>query len=102
MCSSDLEAINILGGAKVDIQENMSQDPAAAVCGVPVSPVVGKYTSTAFVNNAGVCTGTSTMAANTNAAVTGETVIMTYTAATGAWTYNGGTVVAKYRPKAWQ
>jgi len=49
-----------------------------------------------------VCTGTSTMAANTNAAVTSKTVVMTYTAATGVWTYNGGTVVAKYRPKAWQ
>ena len=96
------EAINILGGAKVDIQENMSQNPAATDCGVPVTPVVGKYTSTAFDNDEGVCTGTSTMAANTNAAVTSKTVVMTYTAATGVWTYNGGTVVAKYRPKAWQ
>jgi len=95
------EAVNILAGAKTDMVEAMSQDPAAANCGVAVSPVVGKYSSTAFTVAAGVCTGTSTMAAATNAAVAGKTVVMTYTSATGAFTYTGGTVLAKHRPKAW-
>lgn len=93
------DAVNILGGAKTDIVEAMSQDTAVANCGVPVSPVVGKYSSVAFVNAAGVCTGTATMAANTT--ISGQTLLMTYTAATGAWTY-AGTVATKHRPRAWQ
>ncbi len=96
------EGVNILGGAKTDIVEAMSQDPASANCGVPVSPVVGKYTSTAFVNAAGICTATATMAANTP--IAGDTIVMVYdsTAAPPTWTYNTGTITAKHVPKAWQ
>jgi type IV pilus assembly protein PilA len=96
------EALNILGGAKTDIVDAMSQDPASANCGVPVTPVVGKYSSTAFVNAAGVCTATSTMNSTSSALVTGKTIVMTYTAATGAFTYNTGDVNDKYVAKAWQ
>lgn len=96
------EGVNILGGAKTDIVEAMSQDPNSANCGVPVSPVVGKYTSTAFVNAAGVCTGTATMGANTP--IAGDTVVMVYdtTVNPPTWTYNTGTIAAKHVPKAWQ
>jgi type IV pilus assembly protein PilA len=96
------EAINLLGGAKTEIVDAMSQDPAAAGCGVPAAAIVNKYANVLYVNAAGVCTATATMSATTNAAVTGKTVIMTYAAATGAFTYNTGTVLAKHLPKAWQ
>ncbi|MGB7816379.1 MAG: pilin [Methylotenera sp.] len=92
------DAVNILAGGKTDIVEAMSQDIAAANCGLPAAAIAGKYSNVTFVNAAGVCTGTATMMAST--AIGGQTLIMTYTAATGAWTY-AGSIAAKHRPRAW-
>ena len=92
------DAVNLLAGGKTDIVEAMSQDPSVANCGLPAATVTGKYSSVTFANAAGVCTGTATMAAATN--ISGQTLVMTYTAATGAWTY-AGTIAAKHKPRAW-
>jgi type IV pilus assembly protein PilA len=96
------DAINILVSAKTDIVNNMSQDPLTLNCGVPVTPVLSKYTSTTFENTAGVCTGTATLNSDSSTLIAGDTIIMTYTATTGAFTYNTGTIDDKYIAKAWQ
>jgi len=95
------EAVEILGGAKTDIVSAMGQDPAAVNCGVPVNPVVGKYTSTQFSVTATGCTGTSTFNATTNAKITTKTLVMTYDTATGAFGYTA-TIPATLAPAAWK
>lgn len=96
------DALNILGGAKTDIVNNMTQDPSTLNCGVPVTPVLGKYTVTTFDNIAGVCRATSTLNSNSSTLIAGDTIVMTYTASTGLFTFNTGTVNDKYIAKAWQ
>lgn len=96
------EAVELVGGLKNDIVAALGQDPAATNCGVTAA-VTGKYSAVALpAVAAGVCTVTATMAAGTNAAVTGKTVIMVFDSAANTYDYNNGTVPAKYMPKAWQ
>jgi len=98
------EAFIQLDGLKSTIASTMSEDPTAANCGVTAAPADGKYTTIAQPTNAnGVCTAIATIkAAGVNSNIANKTVTMTYTAATNAFTYNGGDLEAKYRPKAWQ
>ena len=93
-----------LDGLKSQIASVMSEDPAAANCGVTAAPSAGKYSSIAQpTNTAGVCTVTGTFnATGVSTDIANKTVIMTYTAATNAFGYTGGTLPAKFRSKAWQ
>ena len=93
-----------LDGLKSQIASLMSEDPAVANCGVTAAPSAGKYSSIALpANAAGVCTVTGTInATGVSTDIASKTVIMTYTAATNVFGYNGGTLPAKFRSKAWQ
>ena len=96
------EAIQLLGSMKNDIEPAMGQDTAAVNCGVGAA-VTGKYTTIPLpANAAGVCTVTATMNNTTAAGVKGKTVIMVFTAATNAYTYNTGTMDDKYLSAAWK
>jgi type IV pilus assembly protein PilA len=98
------ETFVLLDGLKSAIASAMSENPAAASCGVPAAPPAGKYSTVGVpANAAGVCTATATINATGVATpIQSKTVIMTYTAATNAFTYTGGTLINKYRPQAWQ
>jgi type IV pilus assembly protein PilA len=100
------EALNILGGAKTDISTAMGQDPSAVTnptCGMPAAAIVGKYTTTTFVNAAGVCTGTSVFNATTNKKISTFNLNMTYTPGglPTEWAY-GATIPATLVPAAWK
>ena len=99
------EATVLLDGAKTDMVSQMGETGTCA------NPVItsGKYVATiGAVAAAGVCTATATFrpAPAVNASIAGFTVVMTYTTATGAFTYNTGTLNAvsggKFMPKSWQ
>ena len=96
----------MLGGIQTTVSSHMSQNPAAANCGVSAA-IVGKYSDLALPSvAAGVCTATVTMNSTTNSNVAGKTVVMTFDAATGLFTTSqattGGTLAAKYTPTSWQ
>ena len=88
---------------KSKIISSMSEDPAIANCGVTL-PEAGQYSAVAQPTNAaGVCTVTGTFnATGVSTDIASKTVVMTYTAATNAFTYTGGTLPTKFRSKAWQ
>ena len=98
------EAFVLLDGSKTDIVTSMGE---ASTC---VNPVVttGKFVlSVAAVPAGTVCTVTATLKASPNVAkaIDGATVVMVYdttVATNGGFTYTGGTLATKYRPKAWQ
>jgi type IV pilus assembly protein PilA len=98
------EAFNLLDGAKTDLVTTMGE---SGTCAAPVVGT-GKFVATVGAAAAGtVCTMTATMKAPpaVAAAINGATVIMVYDstiATNGGFTYTGGTMAAKYRPKAWQ
>jgi hypothetical protein len=96
----------MLGGIKTTISSDMGQNTTAVNCGITTA-IAGQYSNLALpVNNAGVCTATVTMNANTNKNIAGKTVIMTFDSATGLFTHNqaitGGTVPANYLSEAWR
>ena len=99
------EAFVILDGLKTTVSEQMSQDSTA--CDLTGTVQSGKFVATtAAAVAAGVCTITSTYAASgVNAGIASKNVKMTFTASTGAFqtsqAVTGGTVPAKYTPKAW-
>jgi type IV pilus assembly protein PilA len=101
------EAMVLLDGMKTPLADGLSQAPIAANCtGLTAANgyvVAGKYVaSTVGTWAAPICTMTATYAATASSQIAGTTVIMTYDSSTGAYTYNGGTTGAKFRPKAWQ
>ena len=101
------EAFVMMDGIKTTIADSMSQDVAAAHCGVP-GPVSGKFSDLAQPDNVdGVCTATVTMKkAGVNGAIADTSVIMTYTSATGLFETSqvktGGSMDPKYLPPAWK
>ena len=101
------EAFVLMDGMKSAISSAMSEDPTVALCGAVAQ--TGTYAVATPANAAGVCTVTAKFAAGAktpSTLISGKTVIMTYTAATGAYetrqSVTGGTVLAKYLPQAWQ
>lgn len=94
------EAFTLLDGAKTDLVSEMGE---SNTCSAPVV-ASGKFVSGITAGVAGdVCTMTATYATTgVNTGISGETVIMTYNSSTSAFTYNGGTLAAKYRPAAWK
>lgn len=94
------EAMTLMDGAKTDIVTTMGEN---STCANP-AVAAGQYVaSVAAVAANGVCTVTATYkTTGVNPGISGATVIMTYTVATGLFDYTGGTLAAKYRPKAWQ
>ncbi|HEX5372463.1 MAG TPA: pilin [Aquabacterium sp.] len=102
------EAIGLLDGAKSTVAPAMSDDATAANCGFANgTPYTGKYSVVAVPNPAaGVCTLTATMSANASPLVAGDTIIMTWSAATNGFVTSqattGGTVGANFLPTAWK
>ncbi len=95
------EAFTLLDGAKTDIVTTMGESNTCA------NPTVasGKFVKTVTASaTGGVCTAVATFdTAGVNSGISGKTVTMTYTVATGAFDYNvAGGLDNKYRPKAWQ
>jgi type IV pilus assembly protein PilA len=101
------EATVLLDGLKTPMADKLPQAPVAANCALSTATdgviLTGKYVS-AVVGTwaAPVCTQTATYASTAAAGIQGQTIILTYNATTGAYTYNTGTLAAKYRPLAWQ
>lgn len=98
------EAQVLLDGLKSQIVPNMTEDPATG-CAIPAGATTsGKSVATIVAAYAApVCTLTATFnAAGVGADIQGKTVIMTYNATTGVFTYNTGNTPVKYLPKAWQ
>lgn len=108
------EMFVMLDGIKTTVATAMGEDPAAAGCGI-AAKITGTYSSIAVpAPAAGVCTITATMKnTGVNSAVSGATVSMDFTAATGLFaTSQGGvagtkvstpgTLAAKYLPNAWK
>jgi type IV pilus assembly protein PilA len=98
------EAFVLLDGAKAQIVPAMVVD-ATTGCDITGATTVGKYVASVVATSAGgVCTLTATYAAAGVApGIASATVVMTYDpTATPTFTYNGGTLLAKYRSKAWQ
>ena len=97
------EAFVLLDGLKTPISTAMSEDPATG-CAAPATSVSsGKYlASIGYAYAAPVCTITATYNGGIANGVSGQTVVMTYNATTGAYVYTGGNLATKYRPKAWQ
>lgn len=96
------EAFVLLDGLKTPISVAMSEDPTTG-CAAPATSVsTGKYlASIGYAYAAPVCTITATYNSGIATGVASSTVIMTYNATSGAYTYNGGTLPTKFRPKAW-
>ena len=98
------EAMVLLDGLKTPISEGMAQDTATG-CTIPDGAVKeGKFVETITSSVAGtVCTLTAKYRSSGVATgIAGKTVEMSYNSETGAYTYSGGDLIAKYRPKAWQ
>jgi type IV pilus assembly protein PilA len=100
------EPFVMLDGIKTTISSAMSQDAAAADCGVAAA-VAGTVSDLALPTvAAGVCTATVTMKATANKNIAGKTVIMKFDAATGLFEIKQsvtlGTMPVKYLPPAWQ
>lgn len=94
----------LLDGLKSTITANMTED-AATGCAIPAGSIVqGKYVNTITAAYAApTCSLTATYRATGVATgIQGATVIMTYNSTTGVFTYNTGTLNAKYRPNAWK
>lgn len=104
------EAFVLLDGIKSTLVPLMTEDPVAACTVAGLAGIVtnGKYVASVVPAYAGTtCSVTATMnPAGTGiaAGLAGATVIMTYdpTLAAANFTYTGGTMLTKYRPKAWQ
>ncbi len=107
------ETFVTLDGLKSTVAAALSEDPAAANCGVTALPVAGKYSSMLALPTVagGLCTMIVQMySVGVNTSVQGRTVIMTYNAATGQFETSqaktGGTMgaatTAKYLPSAWK
>ena len=110
------EAYSLLDGLKTTIIPIMGDNPAAPNCGVTAANTTlnGKYGNIALPPNpaGGVCTATYTFAANANTAIAGQTVVVTYNAATGVFDTSqtglngnvatGGTVPLADLAPAWQ
>ena len=98
------EAFVLLDGSKTDIVTSMGE---SGTCANPVV-TTGKFVASVAAVPAGtVCTVTATLKAppNVAAALNGATVVMVYdtsSAVNGGFNYTGGTLITKYRPKAWQ
>jgi type IV pilus assembly protein PilA len=101
------EAMVLLDGMKTPMADGLSQAPIAANC-TGLTAANGFITSGKYVASvvgtwaAPVCTMTATYQATASSQIQGTTAIMTYNSGTGAFTYTGGTLGAKFRPKAWQ
>ena len=104
------EPISLMDGAKATIAPAMSDDATVANCGFTNANILGagvngKYSTVTAVNAAGTCTVTGTMLASSSPLVAGNTVVMTWTSATGFVTSQattGGTVAADFLPQAWK
>jgi type IV pilus assembly protein PilA len=100
------DAFVTLDGVKTTISAAMSDDPAAANCGVAAA-VTAKYGSLALpVPAKGVCTATFTFnATKVNANLVSTTVVMTFDAAKGLFetsqAITKGTIPTAYTPTAW-
>ena len=98
------EAQVLLDGLKSAIVANSTEDPATG-CAIPAGSITsGKsVTSVVAAYAAPVCSLTAKfVATGVNADIAGKTVIMAYNSTTGLFTYSGGDLASKYRPKAWQ
>ncbi len=113
------EAFTLLDGLKTSIVSAMGEDAGVTSCGATdiggtggtsataaqaAAAAAGKYVQVVTSSNSsGTCTTTATFrTANVNTNINGKTVIMTYVASSNTFGYSGGTLDAKYRPKAWQ
>lgn len=94
------EAFVLLDGSKTDLISQMGE---ANTCSNPIV-ASGQFVSGIVATVAGdVCTMTATYASTgVNTGIKAKTVIMTYNSSTSAFTYNTGTLDAKYRPAAWK
>ncbi|MDH2917896.1 MAG: prepilin-type N-terminal cleavage/methylation domain-containing protein [Sideroxydans sp.] len=102
------EGILMLNGIKTKLNSEMSQDPAAVNCGVPVA-IAGKYSDLALPPNpvAGVCTATVIFkSAGVNANIQGRKLVMLFDAPSGLFITSqkltGGTLQTPYLPSVWQ
>ena len=98
------DAFELLDGAKTNIVTSMGE---TGTCSNPLTST-DKFVASILAVPAGTtCTLTATFKSppNVAAAIDGKTIIMVYdTASTvnGGFNYTGGTLIGKYRPKAWQ
>lgn len=81
------EAVNLLGGLKVPIAEQFSNDVSAASCALPTNAVTsGKYVADISASPATPCVITATMnSSGVSAKALSATVTITYAATTGIW-----------------
>lgn len=96
------EALTLLDGLKTPIADNYSQDGASTSCAIPTGAVTsGKYlASIGATGAAATCTLLATMkAAGVQSKISGATVTLVYTPASGAWTCTSS-APAEVRPKA--
>lgn len=97
------EAITLVGGLKTPIAEAFANDAATTSCAVPAGAVTsGKYVASLTAPAASPCVITATMrAVGVATKVSGKTVTMTYTPASGAWVCTSNAAV-EVTPKACQ
>lgn len=96
------EAFTLASGMKTPIAEAFANDNTAAnSCVIPANSVTtGKYVASVTANGASPCLIVATMkAAGVQSKVAGDTVTLTYTPGTGAWTC-ATTADAEVKPKS--
>jgi type IV pilus assembly protein PilA len=95
------EAVTLAGGLKTPIAEAFANDSATTSCAIPGGAVVtGKYVASIVAPAADPCVVTATMkAAGVATKAASQTVVMTYTPATGAWVCTSS-APAEVKPKA--
>jgi type IV pilus assembly protein PilA len=102
------EGLSILRDIQTKVSTEMSQDPAAANCGVPVA-VVGKYSdlSLPLAPVLGICTATVVFKnVGVNTHIQNGKLIMMFDANSGLFETSQiktlGTIPTKYLPVSWQ
>lgn len=99
------EAFTLLSGMKTRIVADMGEEPTGTSCATAVSESYtansGQYVGT-IVGAGNPCVVTATFKGTASTALQNKTVAMEYDPSTGGFDYTGGTLVTKYRPKAWQ
>ena len=98
------DAFELLDGAKTDVVTSMGE---SGTCSNPFISVDKFVASIIAVPSGTKCTLTAKFRSPPDVAnaIDGKTIIMVYdTASTvnGGFDYTGGTLIGKYRPKAWQ
>ena len=100
------EAYTLLDGLKTPIADAMTQDNSLTSCTPPASAITtGKYVVSITPSwTSPVCTLTAKFAASgVNAQLVNATVVMTFSASTGAFDCStGGTLPSNIKPKACQ